>query len=199
MAVVTRDASRAALAQLPRRVRWRRKLLGLLAILGPGLIAGAAGDDAGGIATYASVGAQYGYSLLWALILITGSLTVDQLQVARRVVVSGKGLAELIREHFGVRWTAVAMLVLLLANGAVTIAEFAGIAAASELFGIPKLLSVPLAAVVVWLIVVRASYSIAERVFLVLGAALLTYVGAAFLAHPNWGAAARARSEEYTS
>jgi Mn2+/Fe2+ NRAMP family transporter len=192
MAVVTRDASRAGLAQLPRRLRWRRKLLGLLAILGPGLIAGAAGDDAGGIATYASVGAQYGYSLLWALIVITVSLIVVQLQVARLGVVSGKGLAELIREHFGVRWTALAMLVLLLANGAVTIAEFAGIAAAGELFGIPKLLSVPLAAVVVWLIVVRASYSIAERVFLVLGAALLTYVGAAFLARPNWGAAALA-------
>jgi Mn2+/Fe2+ NRAMP family transporter len=161
-----------------------------LAILGPGLIAGAAGDDAGGIATYASVGAQYGYSLLWALIVITVSLVVVQLQVARLGVVTGKGLAELIREQFGVRWTALAMLVLLIANGAVTIAEFAGIAAAGELFGIPRALSVPLAGVVVWLIVVRASYSVAERIFLALSAALLTYVGAAFLAKPDWGQAA---------
>src|SRR5689334_14025786 len=162
-----------------RRWPWRRRLVAGLAILGPGLIAGAAGDDAGGIATYASIGAQYGYSLLWALVVITVSLIVVQLQVARLGVVTGKGLAELIREEFGVRWTALAMLVLLVANGAVTIAEFAGIAAAGELFGIPRLISVPIAAVVVWLIVVRASYSVAERIFLALSAALLTYVGAA--------------------
>src|SRR5262249_25571091 len=135
---------------------------------------------------------QYGYSLLWALIVITVSLIVVQLQVARLGVVTGKGLAELIREEFGVRWTALAMLVLLVANGAVTIAEFAGIAAAGGLFGIPRLLSVPLAGVVVWVIVVRASYSVAERIFLALGAALLTYVGAAFLARPDWGQAALA-------
>src|ERR1051325_3601854 len=104
MAVVTRDASRAALAQLPRRVRWRRKLLGLLAFLGPGLIAGAAGDDAGGIATYASIGAQYGYGFLWIILPITVSLIVVQIQVARMGVVTGKGFAELIREEFGVRW-----------------------------------------------------------------------------------------------
>jgi len=171
---------------LPGRPAWRR-VLAALAILGPGLIAGAAGDDAGGVATYASVGAQYGYSLLWALILITVSLIVVQIQVARLGVVTGKGLAELIREQFGVRWTTLAMLVLLVANGAVTIAEFAGIAAAGELFGIPRLIAVPVAALVVWLIVVRASYSVAERIFLVLGAALLTYVGAAVLAGPDWG------------
>jgi len=170
----------------PRKGPWRRRLLAALAVLGPGLIAGAAGDDAGGIATYASVGAQYGYSLLWSLVVITVSLIVVQLQVARLAVVTGRGLAELIREQFGVAWTAVAMLVLLIANGAVTIAEFAGIAAAGELFGIPRLISVPLSAAIVWLIVVRASYSVAEKIFLALGAALLTYVGAAFLGHPDW-------------
>ncbi|MBV9580729.1 MAG: Nramp family divalent metal transporter [Chloroflexi bacterium] len=169
-----------------RVTRTFRKVLVVLAVLGPGLIAGAAGDDAGGVATYASVGAQYGYSLLWALILITVSLIVVQVQVARLGVVTGKGLAELIREQFGVRWTSFAMVVLLIANVAVTIAEFAGVAAAGGLFGIPAWVSVPIAAVVVWLIVVRSSYAVAEKIFLVLGAVLLTYVAAAVLAGPDW-------------
>src|ERR671933_2557625 len=164
---------------------WRR-LLGALAFLGPGLIAGAAGDDAGGIATYASIGAQYGYGFLWVILPITLSLIVVQIQVARMGVVTGKGFAELIREQFGVKWTAFAMFVLLVANGTVTIAEFAGIAAASELFGIPRPLAIPLIAIVVWLIVVRASYTVAEKIFMLLSAALLTYVGAGILAHPDW-------------
>src|ERR687886_1449081 len=117
-----------------RGVRRLGALGTLLAFLGPGLITGAAGDDAGGIATYASIGAQYGYSLLWVMLPITVALIVVQVQVARMGVVTGKGFAELIREEFGVKWTAFAMLVLLVANGTVTIAEFAGIAAASELF-----------------------------------------------------------------
>src|ERR671931_2753501 len=126
---------------------WRR-LGAALAFLGPGIITGAAGDDAGGIATYASIGAQYGYSLLWVMGPITLALIVVQVQVARMGVVTGKGFAELIREQFGVRWTAFAMFVLLIANGTVTIAEFAGIAAAAELFGIPRNLAVPGMAVV---------------------------------------------------
>ena len=167
---------------------WRRlRALGaVFGFLGPGLITGAAGDDAGGIATYAQIGAQYGYSMLWALVLITVSLIVVQVQVARLGVVTGKGLAEVIREQFGVRWTALAMLVLLVANGAVAIAEFAGMAAAGELFGIPRTVAVPVMAVVVWLIVVRASYTVAEKIFILLSTALLTYVGAAFLAKPDW-------------
>src|SRR3979490_2582922 len=168
---------------------WRRlRALGaVLAFLGPGLITGAAGDDAGGIATYASVGAQYGYSLLWVMGPITIALIVVQIQVARMGVVTGKGFAELIREEFGVKWTALAMIVLLIANGTVNIAEFAGIAAASELFNIPRVVAVPIMAVVVWLIVVRASYTVAEKIFILLSTVLLTYVGAAFLAGPNWG------------
>src|SRR5919197_6619350 len=126
---------------------WRR-VRRALAFLGPGLIAGAAGDDAGGIATYAQIGAQYGYQFLWVIAPITLSLIVVQVQVARMGVVTGKGFAELIREQFGVRWTAFAMFVLLIANGTVTIAEFAGIAAAAELFGIPRNLAVPGMAVV---------------------------------------------------
>jgi Mn2+/Fe2+ NRAMP family transporter len=167
---------------------WRRlRALGaLLAFLGPGVITGAAGDDAGGIATYSSIGAQYGYTLLWVMVPITLALIVVQVQVARMGVVTGKGFAELIREEFGVKWTAFAMAVLLIANGTVSIAEFAGIGAAGELFNIPRAVSVPLMAVVVWLIVVRASYTVAEKIFIVLSTALLTYVGAALLAHPDW-------------
>ena len=169
---------------------WRRTL-GILAFLGPGLITGAAGDDAGGIATYGSIGATYGYELLWVTLPITLSLIIVQLQVARMGIVTGKGFAELIREQFGVRWTAFAMVVLLVANGTVTIAEFAGIAAAGDLFGIPRFVLVPSMAMVVWLFVVRASYTVAEKIFIVLSTALLTYVGAAFLAHPAWSEVAR--------
>src|SRR5919201_1031444 len=173
------------------RARQWRRLAAMLAFLGPGIITGAAGDDAGGIATYASIGAQYGYTLLWVMVPITVALIVVQLQVARMGVVTGKGFAELIREEFGVRWTAFAMLVLIIANGTVTIAEFAGIAAASELFGIPRLLAVAGAAILAWWIVVGGSYRLAEKLFLVLSAARLTYVGAAFVAGPDWGSVAR--------
>jgi len=168
---------------------WRRlRAIGaILGFLGPGVITGAAGDDAGGIATYASIGAQYGYTLLWVMGPITIALIVVQIMVARMGVVTGKGFAELIREEFGVKWSAFAMLVLLIANSTVTVAEFAGIAAAGELFNIPRIISVPLMAVVVWLIVVRASYTVAEKIFILLSTALLTYVGAAFLANPDWG------------
>jgi Mn2+/Fe2+ NRAMP family transporter len=173
-----------------RGLRWRR-FSRLLAFLGPGLITGAAGDDAGGIATYATIGAQYGYDLLWVIGPITLALIVVQLQVARMGVVTGKGFAELIREEFGVKWTAFSMLVLLVANGTVTVAEFAGIAAAGELFNIPRTVAVPIMALVVWLMVVRASYTVAERIFIVLSAALLTYLGAALLARPDWGEVGR--------
>ena len=156
-----------------RAGQWRR-VVAALAFMGPGIITGAAGDDAGGVATYASIGAQYGYTLLWAMGPITLALIVIQVMVARMGVVTGKGFAELIREEFGVRWSAFAMLVLIIANGTVTIAEFAGMAAAGELFNIPRIASVPLMAVVVWLIVVRASYTVAEKIFIVLSTALLT-------------------------
>src|SRR5262249_47010183 len=156
-----------------------RQLGAAFAILGPGLITGAAGDDAGGVATYASVGAQYGYTLLWALGLVTIALVIVQLQIARLGIVTGKGLAELIREEFGVRWSAFAMLVLLIANGTVTIAEFAGIAASAELFSIPRVVAVPVAALLAWWIVVGGSYRIAERIFAVMSATLLTYARAA--------------------
>jgi Mn2+/Fe2+ NRAMP family transporter len=172
---------------LPRRFR-ERTWLRYLAVLGPGIIAAAAGNDAGGIATYASAGAQYGYSLLWAMVLITGSLTVVQEMSARLGAVTGKGLSDLIRERFGLRWTAVAMLTLLIANAGTTISEFIGIAASMELFGISKYLSVSCAAVAIWWLVVKGSYRRVERIFLVMTLVFFAYVVAAFLAHPDWSA-----------
>src|SRR5512132_1867815 len=144
----------------------RRKYLGYLAILGPGMIAASAGNDAGGIATFASVGAEHGYRLLWILIPITISLGLVQEMCVRMGVVTGQGLADLIRERFGVRWTALVMLALLIANTGVIISEFVGIAQASELFGIPRYASVPVTAFLIWWLVVKGSQKRVERVFL---------------------------------
>src|SRR5499433_3534997 len=145
-----RSAGRRLLQRSARGVRHtvarRKRLFVYLAILGPGMITANAGNDAGGIATFASVGAEFGYRLLWVLIPITISLGIVQEMCARMGAVTGKGLADLIRERFGVRWTAVIMLALLIANAGVTVSEFVGIAAASDLFGIPHFISVPLSA-----------------------------------------------------
>lgn len=168
----------------------RRRLLGYLAILGPGMIAASAGNDAGGIATFASVGAEHGYRLLWILIPITISLGLVQEMCARMGAVTGKGLADLIRERFGVRWTAVVMLALLIANGGVTVSEFVGIAAATELFGVSRFVSVPLAAIAIWWLVVKSSYQRVERAFLLMSLVFLGYIVSAFLARPDWKAVA---------
>src|SRR3954468_1920731 len=175
-----------------RTVARRKGLLAYLAILGPGMITANAGNDAGGIATFATVGADHGYGLLWILIPITISLGIVQEMCARMGAVTGKGLADLIRERFGVRWMALVMLALLIANGGVTISEFLGIAAASELFGIPRYVSVPAAAACVWWLVVKGSYKRVERVFLVMSLVFLGYIISAFLAKPVWGDVARA-------
>ena len=161
---------------------WRRKLLAYLAILGPGMIAASAGNDAGGIATFAAVGAEQGYRLLWILIPITISLGLVQEMCARMGAVTGKGLADLIRERFGVRWTAFVMLALLIANAGVTVSEFVGIAAATELFGVPRFVSVPLSAIGIWWLVVKSSYQRVERVFLLMSLVFLGYIVSAFLA-----------------
>lgn len=189
---------RTALRRLiPRRASFqtralpRVRILAFLAILGPGLVSAIAGDDAGGIGTYSVVGARYGYDLLWALVIIVIALIIVQEMTARLAVVSGKGLADLIREEYGVRTTAFAMLCLFIANSAVTISEFVGIAAASELFGVNRYFSVPLAAGAVWYIITHGNYKVAEKVFLVLSAVLGVYIFAAVLAHPDWGAVAR--------
>jgi NRAMP (natural resistance-associated macrophage protein)-like metal ion transporter len=191
-----REAGRRLWRRGSRRVRRaaaeRKGLLAYLAVLGPGMVAANAGNDAGGIATYASAGATYGYKLLWALIPITVSLGLVQEMCARMGVVTGKGLADLIREQFGVRWTMLIMLALLVANAGVTVSEFAGIAVSTELFGVPRFLSVPLAALAVWWLVVKGSYRRVERVFLVMSLVFLGYIISAFMAHPNWGEVARA-------
>ena len=186
-----RAAGRRLLQRGSRRVRRtvarRKRVLIWLAILGPGMITANAGNDAGGIATYASVGAEHGYRLLWVLIPITISLGIVQEMCARMGAVTGKGLADLIRERFGVRWTAVVMLALLIANAGVTVSEFVGIAAATELLGVNRLISVPLGAIAIWWLVVKGSYKRVERVFLLMSLVFLGYIVSAFLAHPDWG------------
>ena len=169
-----------------RTVARRPRMLTYLAIIGPGVITAAAGNDAGGIATFASVGADYGYRLLWLLLPLTISLGIVQEMCARMGAVTGKGLSDLIRERFGVRWTAFVMLALLIANGGVTVSEFVGIAAALELLGVARYISVPIAAFAIWWLVVKGSYQRVERVFLAMSLVFLAYVVAAFLAHPPW-------------
>ncbi|MBV8396106.1 MAG: Nramp family divalent metal transporter [Actinobacteria bacterium] len=164
----------------------------MLGFLGPGLIAANAGNDAGGIATYASVGAKYGYDLLWMMVVITVSLIVVQEMAARMGAVTGKGLAELIREQYGVRWSTFSTVSVLIANLGICISEFVGIGAALSLAHVPKYASIPVAAVVVWLLVVRGSYKVAERVFVLMTIPFFAYPIAAVLAHPAWGHVAHA-------
>jgi NRAMP (natural resistance-associated macrophage protein)-like metal ion transporter len=189
-----RDAGRRLWRRGGRRVQRavsrRRGLLAYLAVIGPGVIAANAGNDAGGIATYASAGADYGYNLLWTLIPLVLALGIVQETCARMGAVTGKGLSDLIREQFGVRWTVLVMLALLVANGGVTVSEFVGIAAATELFGVPRFVSVPLAAFAVWWLVVKGSYRRVERVFLLMSLVFLGYIVSAFLARPEWSAVA---------
>lgn len=174
-----------------RTVARRPRLFLYLSVLGPGIITANAGNDAGGIATFASVGADHGYKLLWLLIPLTISLGMVQEMCARMGVVTGKGLADLIRERFGVRWTALVMLALLVANGGVTVSEFVGIAAAMELFGVARYISVPIAAIAIWWLVVRGTYQRVERVFLAMSLVFLGYVVSAFLARPSWATVTR--------
>lgn len=164
----------------------RTRLLILLSVIGPGLIAASAGNDSGGISTYSVAGAQFGYATLWMILVMTFSLAVVQETAARMGAVTGKGFAALIRERFGVRLTLFAMVCLLASNAATSVAEFAGVAASMELFGVTKYVSVPIAAVVVWLLVIRGSYRNVEKVFLALSAVFIAYVFAAFAAKPDW-------------
>jgi NRAMP (natural resistance-associated macrophage protein)-like metal ion transporter len=181
---------RRALRGRPRlrpRSRLTNKLLLVFAALGPGLIAANAGNDAGGIATYASVGAKYGYDLLWMMVVITVSLIVVQEMAARMGAVTGKGLAELIREQYGVRWSAFATIAVLIANLGICISEFVGIGAALSLAHVPKYASVPIAALLVWLLLVRGSYKVAERIFVLMTIPFFAYPIASILAKPHWG------------
>ncbi len=188
-AVIGRLRERALWARprLRPRSRASRRLLPLFAFLGPGLIAANAGNDAGGVATYASVGAKFGYDLLWMMVVITVSLIVVQEMAARMGAVTGKGLAELIREHYGIRWSAFATVSVLIANLGICISEFVGIGAALSLAHVPKYLSIPISAALVWLLLVRGSYRAAERVFVLMTLPFFAYPIAAILARPHWG------------
>ncbi len=168
----------------------RRRLYIILAVMGPGIVSASAGNDAGGITTYTTVGASYGFQMLWMLVIIAFSLAIVQEMCARMGAVTGKGLSDLIREQFGVRWTAFAMLVLLISNAMVTVSEFSGIAAAMELFGVSRYVAVPVAAVTVWYLVTRGTYSRAEKVFIVLALFQWSYVAAGIIVRPDWGAVA---------
>ncbi len=167
-----------------------RRLLMVAAIAGPGLIAANAGNDAGGIATYASAGSQYRYDTLFVMVIITIGLVVVQEMSARLGAITGKGLASLIREEFSIRMATLALVALMVANVGIVVSEFAGIGAAFELFGLSRYISIPIAAVVIWVLVLFGSYRYAERVFLVLSLAFLVYPVAAGLAHPDWKAVA---------
>lgn len=180
-------------------LRFRRfsPLFRLLTILGPGLIAANAGNDAGGVATYSSAGASYGYNLLWALAITTLFVGISQEMCARMGAVTGKGLADLIREQFGVRLTVLAMLALLVANTGVTVSEFIGVAASVQVLAndphTPLIyLVVPLSGLALWWLITRGTYRRVEAIFLIISLGFLAYIPAAFAAHPDWHAVVRA-------
>ena len=162
---------------------------GLLAVVGPGLLAGLSDDDPAGITTYSVLGANHGYQLLWVLLLSTVALVVFHGLAARMGVVTGQGLAGLVRQRYGVRIGAAVLTALVVANLGTTCAEFAGIAAGFELFGVSRYVSVPASAVVVSLLVLRGSFHRVEHVLLLLSTVFLAYIGSGVLADPDWGAA----------
>ena len=166
--------------------RYRSQLLLMLAVIGPGIITANVDNDAGGISTYSVAGAHYGYTLLWMMPLVALALIIVQEMSARLGVMTGKGLADLIRENMGVRLTAGVLSLLVFVNLANTVSEFAGVAASLEIFGVSKFISVPIAAVGVWLLVVRGNYSTIERIFLVASAVYLAYIASGVMAHPDW-------------
>lgn len=171
---------------LKRKAFWPNLLL-FLAVLGPGIITGSVDNDPGGITTYSLTGALYGYQLIWTLVPAFITLVVIQEMNARMGMVTGKGLADLIRENFGIRITLLIFLGLLLANIGNAATEFAGVAGSLQIFGISKYLSVPLSAILVWILVVKGTYKSSEKIFLIFSVFLLSYVISAILAKPDWG------------
>jgi len=166
--------------------RWKFRILLLFAVIGPGFITGNVDNDAGGVLSYSQTGAQFGYQLLWTLIPITVALIIIQEICSRMGAVTGKGLSDLIREEFGLRITFFMMLGILAVNFGNVISEFGGIASSLELFGLSKYITVPICAVIVWLIVVKGQYKSVEKVFLVASFFYITYVVAGFFAEPEW-------------
>lgn len=172
--------------RLPPKGIWK-----WLLILGPGLIATSAGNDAGGIATYSSAGAKFGYDLLWVMVVLTLSFAIVQEMCTRLGAATGRGLLDLIREQFGIGWTLFSVGIIIIANGGVTISEFVGIGAASELLGVSRYISVPIAAVVLWYLVIFGSYARVEKIFLLMTLVFFAYPIAAILGGPDWTAVAK--------
>jgi NRAMP (natural resistance-associated macrophage protein)-like metal ion transporter len=170
----------------PVPVNKKPLILLILASAGPGIIAELAGNDAGGISTFSVAGAQFGLGMLWAVPVAMLFLMVVQESAARMGAVTGKGFAALIRENFSLKLTTLAMLALLVANSGTTLSEFAGIAAGMELFGVSKYISVPVAGLAIWALLMGGSYRRTERIFLIISLVFLTYVIAAFISGPNW-------------
>lgn len=185
--VVSASVSPNASSEAP--LKKRSKLLLILMAMGPGIVTAMAGNDAGGISTYSTVGAKFGYLTLWVIPVMCILLVVVQTTATRMGAVTGKGFAALIRERFGIRLTALAMLALLIGNVATTFSEFAGIASGMEMFGVPRWISVPIAAAAVWGLIVGGSYKRVQNVFLALSFVFISYIIAAFMCQPNWNLA----------
>jgi Mn2+/Fe2+ NRAMP family transporter len=168
---------------------WRGRIMLVLAVIGPGFITANVDNDAGGIAVYSLAGAQFGYALLWTMIPITVALVVIQEMAARTGAATGKGLSDLIREEFGFRVTFFLMIALVITNFGNVVAEFAGVASSLELFGVSRYIIVPIAAAVVWVLVVRGTYDSVEKIFLAASAFYVCYIISGLLAHPDWKAA----------
>ena len=162
-----------------------------LSVMGPGIITANVDNDAGGITTYSLAGSQFGYNLLWTFIPMIIALAVIQEMGVRMGIVSGKGLADLIREKVGIKFTFLMMVALLLANFGNVLAEFSGIAVSAGIFGVPRFVALPVAALFVWLLVVKGNYKSVEKVFLLASSLYLSYIVAGYLAEPNWGLAAK--------
>lgn len=173
----------------PNAPSQKSKALLILAAMGPGVVTAMAGNDAGGIATYSTVGAKFGFISLWVIPVMCILLVVIQTTATRMGAVTGKGFSALIRERFGIRLTALAMLALLIGNVATTFSEFAGIASGMEIFGVPRWISVPIAAAAVWGLIVGGSYKRVQNVFLAISCVFVTYIVAAIIAQPNWNLA----------
>ena len=171
---------------------WRTRIMLFLAVLGPGIITANVDNDAGGILTYSQAGAQFGYTLLWTMLPITLALMVVQEMSARMAVVTGKGLSDLIREEFGLRMTFFTMFLLVIVNYGNVVTEFSGIAGSMQLFHLSKYISVPICAVIVWLLVVKGDYKVVEKVFLAASVFYLAYIATGIVSHPDWSQSLRA-------
>src|SRR5487761_2314624 len=171
------EAWRSRGANVRRQSRhWQKRLALFLAVVGPGLITSNVDNDAGGIATYSVVGAQFGYAMLWSLIPIAIALYVSEEMCARMGVVTGKGLSDLIREEFGFRSTFFVMLAAFVVDLGNTVAEFAGVAAAMQIFGVSKYIAVPITALLVWVLVIRGTYRLVAQIFLVASVYYVSYI-----------------------